>query len=62
MLQVDRKTLEARLLDRWRSFGFDESTSYEKVRRNDLPNAELVISASSRADFTITDEEPASSP
>jgi pantothenate kinase len=62
MLQVDRKTLEARLLDRWRSFGFDESTSYEKVRRNDLPNAELVISASSRADFTITYEEPTSSP
>lgn len=62
MLQVDRKTLETRLLDRWRSFGFDESASYEKVRCNDLPNAELVISASSRADFTITDEEPTSSP
>jgi pantothenate kinase len=62
MLQVDRKTLETRLLDRWRSFGFDESTSYEKVCRNDLPNAEIVISASSRADFTITDEEPTSSP
>jgi pantothenate kinase len=62
MLQVDRKTLETRLLDRWRTFGFDESTSYEKVRCNDLPNAEFVISASSRADFTITDEEPASSP
>ncbi|CAI8835561.1 nucleoside triphosphate hydrolase [Pseudomonas sp. IT-P291] len=62
MLQVDRKTLETRLLDRWRSFGFDESTAYEKVHCNDLPNAEFVISASSRADFTITDEEPASSP
>lgn len=54
MLQVDRKTLEARLLDRWRSLGFDESTSYEKVRRNDLPNADIVISASNIADFTIT--------
>ncbi len=54
MLQVDRETLEARLLDRWRSLGFDESTSYEKVRRNDLPNAEIVISASNIADFTIT--------
>ena len=62
MLQVDLKILEARLLDRWRSFGFDESTSFEKVRRNDLPNAELVISASCRADFMITDEEPTSSP
>ena len=54
MLQVDRETLEARLLDRWRSLGFDESTSYEKVRRNDLPNAQIVISASNIADFTIT--------
>lgn len=54
MLQVDRKTLEARLLDRWRSLGFDESTSYEKVRRNDLPNADIVMSASNIADFTIT--------
>jgi pantothenate kinase len=54
MLQVDRKTLETRLLDRWRSLGFDESTSYEKVRRNDLPNADIVISASNIADFTIT--------
>jgi pantothenate kinase len=54
MLQVDRKTLETRLLDRWRSLGFDESDSYEKVRRNDLPNADIVISASNIADFTIT--------
>jgi pantothenate kinase len=54
MLQADRKTLEARLLDRWRSLGFDESTSYEKVHRNDLPNADIVISASNIADFTIT--------
>ncbi|MBN3864301.1 nucleoside/nucleotide kinase family protein [Pseudomonas frederiksbergensis] len=54
MLQVDRKTLEARLLDRWRSLGFDESTSYEKVHRNDLPNADIVMSASNIADFTIT--------
>jgi pantothenate kinase len=53
MLQVDRETLEARLLDRWRSLGFDESTSYEKIRRNDLPNADIVISASNIADFTI---------
>ena len=54
MLQADRKTLEARLLDRWRSLGFDESVSYEKVHRNDLPNADIVISASNIADFTIT--------
>ncbi|EJN20335.1 panthothenate kinase [Pseudomonas sp. GM79] len=54
MLQADRKTLEARLLDRWRSLGFDEATSYEKVHRNDLPNADIVISASNIADFTIT--------
>ena len=54
MLQVDRRTLEARLLDRWRSLGFDEATSFEKVHRNDLPNADIVISASNIADFTIT--------
>ena len=54
MLQADRKTLEARLLDRWRSLGFDESVSYEKVHRNDLPNADIVMSASNIADFTIT--------
>jgi pantothenate kinase len=54
MLQADRKTLEARLLDRWRSLGFDESASYEKVHRNDLPNADIVMSASNIADFTIT--------
>ncbi|UVL01126.1 nucleoside triphosphate hydrolase [Pseudomonas sp. B21-048] len=62
MLQVDRKTLQTRLLDRWRSFGFDESTACEKIRRNDLPNAELVMSASSKADFMITDKEPTSPP
>ncbi|WP_224789450.1 nucleoside/nucleotide kinase family protein [Pseudomonas fluorescens] len=61
MLQVDRKTLEARLLDRWRSLGFDESASCEKVRRNDLPNAEFVMSASLAADFTLTDSAPSSS-
>lgn len=54
MLQADRETLEARLLDRWRSLGFDEATSYEKVHRNDLPNADTVIAASNIADFTIT--------
>ncbi|MGF6330904.1 pantothenate kinase [Pseudomonas sp. BS3782 TE3695] len=54
MLQADRETLEARLLDRWRSLGFDEATSYEKVHRNDLPNADIVIAASNIADFTIT--------
>lgn len=62
MLHVDRKTLEARLLDRWRSFGFDESAASEKVCRNDLPNAELVMSASREADFTLTDEQPTGSP
>ena len=54
MLQADRETLEARLLDRWRSLGFDEPASYEKVHRNDLPNADIVVSASNIADFTIT--------
>ncbi|MEX5684709.1 nucleoside triphosphate hydrolase [Pseudomonas silesiensis] len=55
MLQVDRSTLKERLLDRWLSCGFDASTAYEKVGKNDLPNAEIVILASVSADFTVTD-------
>jgi pantothenate kinase len=43
--------LEQRLLDRWRSFGFDETTARAKVSGNDLPNVDHVLLCSARADI-----------
>ena len=54
-LDVPRDALRERLLERWRTHGFDEKDSVRKTDENDLPNADLVNSASLAADITLTD-------
>ena len=51
MVREPRERLEARLIARWQSFGFDEEKSRAKVTQNDLPNVDLVLGNSSAADF-----------
>ena len=55
MLEVSAAQLEARLLERWRKFGFDDETAMAKARGNDLPNALRVRENSLTADMTISD-------
>ncbi len=51
MIDVSMDVLRARLMERWRGHGFDESASTAKVEGNDLPNAQLVIDQSVKADI-----------
>ena len=55
MLDVSADQLEARLLDRWRQFGFADDEALAKARGNDLPNALRVRDNSLAADMTISD-------
>lgn len=50
------ETLEARLIDRWLSFGFSPEAAAEKARGNDLKNARLVLENSRAADLLLTQE------
>lgn len=47
------ETLEARLMDRWLSLGFDEAAARRKTHDNDLKNGELIRQSSRPADLTI---------
>lgn len=51
-LDVPLATLEARLLDRWRSL--PDAEARQKVEANDLPNARLVVHASRQADLVVS--------
>jgi pantothenate kinase len=53
MITEPRAVLEQRLLDRWRSFGFDETTARAKVSGNDLPNVDHVLAHSNRPGMVI---------
>lgn len=55
MVREPRERLEARLIARWQSFGFDEEKSRAKVTQNDLPNVDLVLGNSSAADFETSE-------
>ncbi|MBB4093606.1 nucleoside/nucleotide kinase family protein [Ochrobactrum pecoris] len=52
-LDVPFPELERRLIDRWLGFGFDAETARNRARSNDIPNAELVVSQSRKADFVV---------
>lgn len=52
-LDVPEDTLRARLIARWRSFGFDEATATHKATSNDLPNAQTVIEGTTIADMSV---------
>ncbi len=44
------ETLERRLVKRWRDNGYDSAGAIERAQSNDIPNADLVVSRSVRAD------------
>ncbi|MBO9433396.1 nucleoside triphosphate hydrolase [Ruegeria sp. R13_0] len=46
--------LESRLRQRWIKHGFDPETALQRAKTNDLPNAELVIRDSRKADLTLS--------
>ena len=50
------EALEARLIDRWLSYGFSPEMAAEKARGNDLRNARLVLEKSLAADLLLTQE------
>jgi len=52
-LDVPEETLRARLMDRWRSFGFDDDGARAKAETNDLPNALTVARHSKPADIMV---------
>lgn len=51
-LEVNEDVLQQRLIERWLSYGFSEAEAKTKARLNDLPNAQLVVQASSEAVWT----------
>lgn len=50
-LDVPFAELERRLIQRWLDHGHDEVSARERALSNDIPNAQLVVSSSRRADF-----------
>ena len=46
--------LECRLIQRWLDHGFAPDVAEAKARSNDIPNAELVVRESARADFNLS--------
>lgn len=54
-LDVPEDTLRKRLLDRWRSFGFNDADALQKAQDNDLPNAQTVVKLTQKADITLAD-------
>jgi pantothenate kinase len=53
MLRESRSSLEARLIQRWLCYGFSEAEARAKVLDNDLPNVDVVLEGSRKADFDI---------
>jgi pantothenate kinase len=54
MVEEPRAILENRLMSRWISYGFGEAEARGKVLGNDLPNVDLVLKNSRRAEVKIT--------
>lgn len=52
-LPVPMAELERRLIQRWLDHGFAPDAAEAKARSNDIPNAELVMRESARADFSL---------
>jgi pantothenate kinase len=53
LLKTDLKELESRLIRRWLDQGLSPRAAADRARGNDLANAELVLSHSAPAAFTI---------
>lgn len=52
-LDVPRDALRARLLERWRTFGYSPEDAMVKADENDLPNADLVNNGSLKPDILV---------
>lgn len=50
-IDVEEAVLEQRLIERWLSYGFSTDEAKAKAQLNDLPNAKLTITKSSKADI-----------
>ncbi len=55
-LDVPFDELERRLTDRWLGFGFDAEAARNRALSNDIPNAELVVAQSRKADFVVVSD------
>jgi pantothenate kinase len=53
MLRESRSSLENRLIQRWLGYGFSEAEARAKVLGNDLPNVDLVLEGSRKANFEV---------
>jgi pantothenate kinase len=53
-LPVPMPVLEARLIQRWLNHGLAQTAAETRARSNDIPNAELVMTESQVADFTLS--------
>ena len=53
MLSAGMEELSRRLTERWLGFGLDEEAARSRALSNDIPNAELVIGKSIKADLEI---------
>lgn len=62
MLSESRSSLESRLIQRWLAHGFSEAGARAKVLGNDLPNVDVVLEGSRKADFAIASNAPAKPP
>ena len=54
MLKADMAELSRRLIDRWLGYGLDAGQARIRALSNDIPNAELVIRKSAKADLEIS--------
>jgi fructokinase len=52
-ISAEQHVLEARLMDRWLSHGFDEAAARTKAMENDIPNATRVLQNRLPADVVI---------
>jgi pantothenate kinase len=62
MLSESRSSLESRLMQRWLAHGFSETEARSKVLGNDLPNVDIVLEGSRKADFAIASNGPSNLP
>lgn len=53
MLKADMEELRDRLIKRWLGYGFDTEQAHARALSNDIPNAELVVRKSVKADLEI---------
>lgn len=53
MLMADMDELRHRLIDRWLGYGLDPEQALARALSNDIPNAELVMAKSRKADLDV---------